>query len=132
MKFKEQPLSLPGPRPRSELPSFVYVLATIGAAGNCSPVKIGLATNPERRLASIQTACPSPIRIETYFGPMHREIARYIEQQAHRLYAKHKLHGEWFDVPPLEAAGLVEDLIREILSGDRADEILGEEPREYP
>lgn len=129
--MKEQPLSMPGPRRVSDRPCYIYILATIGKAGNCSPVKIGIASDPAKRLASIQTACPNPIRVQTFFGPMHRDIARYIEQQAHLLSAKRKLHGEWFDHDPAEAAGLVEDLIRELLSRDTADEILGD-LREYP
>jgi hypothetical protein len=125
-KFKEQPLSAPGPRALQDQPCFIYVLATIGKAGNCSPVKIGIASNPEKRLASIQTACPNPIRVQTFFGPMDRGLARAIEQEVHKFSAKRKLHGEWFDHDPAEAAGLVEDVIRLLLSRDTAAEILGD------
>lgn len=126
-KFKEQPLSAPGPRPVKDQPCFIYVLATIGKAGNCSPVKIGIASNPEKRLASIQTACPNPIRLQTFFGPMDRDLARAIEHEVHHYSAKRKLHGEWFDHDPAEAVGLVEDVIRMLLTQDTAAAILGEQ-----
>lgn len=125
-KFKEQPISGPGPRPVKDLPCYIYVMATIGKAGNCSPVKIGIATDPDKRLASIQTACPNPIRMQTFFGPMHRDLARAIEREVHHLSARRKLHGEWFDHDPAEAAGLVEDAIRVLLSQETAAEILGD------
>ena len=77
-KVKEQPLSAPGPRPVKDVPCYIYILSTIGKAGDCSPVKIGIASNPEKRLASIQTACPNPIRMQTFFGPMDRARQRQV------------------------------------------------------
>lgn len=118
---------MPGPQPVANRPCFIYVLATIGKAGDCSPVKIGIASDPAKRMASIQTACPHPIRMQTFFGPMHRDYARYIEREAHRLYGRIKLHGEWFDVSPGVAVETIEGLIRVICSREMVDEILGPE-----
>jgi hypothetical protein len=123
-KFKEQPLSAPGPRRVADVPCYIYILATIGKSGDCSPVKIGIASDPIKRLASIQTSCPNPIRMQTFFGQMHRDYARHIEREAHNLYKRKKLHGEWFDASPGDAVGLIADLIEVICTRDMADEIL--------
>lgn len=123
---KERPLALPGPRPVRELPCYLYIMATIGKAGDCSPVKIGIASNPEKRLASIKTACPSPIRMQTFFGPMDRELARAIEREVHSFSAKRRLHGEWFDFEPSEAVHYVKAVIRVILTEETASQVLGE------
>lgn len=112
--------------PTRKAPCYLYIMATIGKAGDCSPVKIGIASDPEKRLLSIQTACPNPIRMQTFFGPMDRDLARALEREVHHFAKKKKLHGEWFDYDPAEAVGLVEDVIRVLLTQETADEILGE------
>lgn len=124
--MSERPLSAPGPRDIRKVPCYIYILATIGKAGDCSPVKIGIASNPEKRLASIQTACPNPIRMQTFIGPMDRELARAIEREVHSFSAKRRLHGEWFDFEPAEAVHYVRAVIRTILTEETASRILGE------
>jgi hypothetical protein len=102
---------------------YIYVLATIGSAGDCSPIKIGIAGNPAKRLAIIRTACPNPLRMQMFFGPMHRDYARYIEKEVHSLYQKYRLHGEWFDVTPKNAIDLISDVITVICTRDMVDEL---------
>lgn len=122
----KEPLLATCAHPSRTQPCYLYIMSTVGKAGDCSPVKIGIASNPEKRLASIQTACPNPIRMETFFGPMDRELARAIEREVHSFSAKRRLHGEWFDFEPAEAVHYVAAVIRVILSEDTAEEILGD------
>lgn len=55
------------------------------------PVKIGWALDPKKRLAELQTGCPSELRlIGTWPGD------RELEKSAHQHFAEHRLRGEWF------------------------------------
>lgn len=57
-------------------------------------VKIGVAHDPQARLATLQ--CGSPVRLE-----MHRTVptasADAVERRLHKLFREHRRHGEWFD-----------------------------------
>ena len=70
------------------------------------PVKIGIAANPESRIASLQTGSPRPLKILTYFDTPNREIAKKFESAFHKHYEAQRLAGEWFDIDPIEALEL--------------------------
>lgn len=64
--------------------------------------KIGHANDLGRRKSSMQTANPRPLRIVFVLGPfLDRDEAEDVEFQAHKLLAKHRVRGEWFDTNPL-------------------------------
>jgi hypothetical protein len=75
------------------------------------PIKIGVATNPKRRLAVLQTANPHPLKLlATKAGGAWREI------EYHSRFAAHRLQGEWFSPHPDILAEIAEptgELIRE-------------------
>lgn len=79
---------------------FVYVIE-----GEHGHVKIGVSRDPVARLATLQTGSSVPI------GLAWREFAGdrafEIEQEAHAMLARHRLAGEWFDVPREAAIGAV-------------------------
>ena len=69
--------------------------------------KIGIAINPNKRRRQIELASGNPITIikcwETLDAP-----ALEVEQYLHRLYARRRKQGEWFDnisIPDIEYAG---------------------------
>lgn len=65
----------------------------IGAEG--SPlVKIGYATNPKKRLASLQTGQPMQLTL-LWSHPVDHEAA------LHERFAEYRVRGEWFDLTPL-------------------------------
>ncbi|RSS59816.1 GIY-YIG nuclease family protein [Streptomyces sp. WAC01280] len=65
----------------------------IGAEG--SPlVKIGVAVDPAKRLATLQVGSPARLAILwTVLGDMERAL--------HRSFSAYRVHGEWFDLTPL-------------------------------
>ena len=68
--------------------------------------KVGLATDPRSRLATLQTACPFDlflhIAVAVPFGDAHA-----IERGAHRLLARSCVRNEWFEATPAEAIAAV-------------------------
>lgn len=73
--------------------SYVYVIAS-----KTGTVKVGYSTNPQMRLASLQTASPDQLRLADVLAT---DIdGRMIEAEAHRILDRHRLAGEWFDVSP--------------------------------
>ena len=64
--------------------------------------KIGHANDLDRRKSSMQTANPRPLRTVFVLGPfLCRDEAENVESQAHKLLARYRVRGEWFDVNPL-------------------------------
>lgn len=70
--------------------SFVYFIAAAGG-----PVKIGMAMDVQKRLASLQTAHHERLEVlATATGGAKQERAY------HKKFAKHRLEGEWFEPYP--------------------------------
>jgi len=70
---------------------YIYVIA-----GGRRHVKIGISSDPKKRLKGVQTGCPFTLRLAQTW---HTKRAREIEKKAHTLLAKYRWAGEWFDVP---------------------------------
>jgi hypothetical protein len=90
----------------------VYVIS----AGE-SAVKVGLATRPDERLRALQTAHYQRLSLFSSIVCTGAAEAIEVEQRAHRLLKDKHLHGEWFDVLPLEAKEVVERALSEVRSG---------------
>lgn len=74
--------------------SGVYVIT--GAHNMC---KIGISTDPELRLAALQTG--AHVRLKIHYVLAVKSIdPRMIEAEAHRILDKYRCAGEWFDVTP--------------------------------
>jgi len=72
------------------------------------PVKIGISTNVQGRLASLQTGFPYPLKVlATTPG------GEGIEKGLHDIFAEHRLSGEWFK-PEKELM----DLITRLMNGE--------------
>lgn len=80
-------------RRRLEDPTFVYVIQ--GDPG--TPIKIGFAKDPVKRMATLQTGYPWELRLLYVFpGP------KALEHRLHRDLDAGRLRGEWFDGPTVE------------------------------
>lgn len=82
----------------------VYVIGLEGEP-RC---KIGYSNNPQRRMASLQTALWAEVKcFALFWAPQF--VASQIELCALRLAKRHnlRLRGEWVNLPPDEAVGLV-------------------------
>lgn len=79
----------------------VYVIT--GAHNMC---KIGISTDPELRLASLQTG--SHVNLKIHYVLVVKSIdPRQIEMLAHKILDKYRCAGEWFDVTPQMAEDAV-------------------------
>lgn len=56
------------------------------------PIKIGFSTNPEHRLATLQTANPHPLKLLAVL-PGIKET----EKDLHAMFGRSKHHGEWYE-----------------------------------
>lgn len=63
-------------------------------------VKVGIAVDPELRLANLRLECPVPLALVRVVAAPH---ARTLERALHRRWAEHRSHGEWFDAAPVLA-----------------------------
>lgn len=73
--------------------------------------KIGSSAYPERRIKDLQTGSPIPLSL---IAVKEVETPEKEERKLHKLWAKHRAHGEWFTFHPVK--------IPEILSFfDRVD-----------
>lgn len=79
---------------------FVYVICRHLDDGFSGPVKVGIAGNPEARVAALQTASPFKIALVAYVRTPSRDIALGLEAAFHHVNAEKRLYGEWFDVDP--------------------------------
>jgi hypothetical protein len=87
-------------QPQSTTGSFAYVIAN-----EIGHHKIGVSTNPLRRIAELQTGSSSALRF-AYIG-VTPSTAYAIEDGAHDLLAAHQTINEWFAVPASIAIGAV-------------------------
>lgn len=97
MKFAHNPVG------NGEDVYWVYVFAKDGPNGLEAPVKVGITNSANSRLATIQTSCPFRIGMAYVFEVPNKEIAAHFERSFHRTQKSHRLHGEWFDIQPLDA-----------------------------
>ena len=69
--------------------------------------KVGIATDPRQRLATLQTACPFDLFLHMAVA-VPFEDAHTIERRAHRLLARSCIRNEWFEATPAEAIAAVQ------------------------
>lgn len=70
-------------------PSFVYFIECGGF------VKIGVAVNVEKRLASLQTGNPAPLTLLVAISGNEK-----MERELHKRFAVDRVQGEWFNFSP--------------------------------
>jgi T5orf172 domain len=90
---KEDLLEKPARRPGQQ-GSFVYVIR-----GDHRLAKIGVTTNPTARLAALRTASGFPLSLAFAGATASPNSAFAIERESHRVLDRHRVEGEWFDIP---------------------------------
>lgn len=85
----------------------VYIICRIKSNKPKSPVKVGISSNPAKRIASLQTANPFQLVLLTTFYCPTREMARSLEASFHETQSDRRLWGEWFNIHPMEATELM-------------------------
>ncbi len=82
----------------------VYV---VGFDLDKAPSKVGIASDPIRRMASLQTAHFQRLVIAGWWKTPDREIARALEVAFHTTQSAKRLSGEWFDFSPRQCMFLL-------------------------
>lgn len=81
----------------------IYVIAHMKRNKPVAPVKIGISSSPEGRVASLQTANPGKLVLLATFSAPTRAVAKAIEYAFHSVKSADRISGEWFDIPPMLA-----------------------------
>ena len=76
----------------------VYIIAAAIDGWLKGPVKVGMAYDAHKRLASIQTGHPHELQIACLFIMPSRGIAREIERSFHVVMRGKRMRGEWFNI----------------------------------
>lgn len=69
------------------------------------PTKIGKASSPARRVASLNTG--SSVKLTLKYESSAMDKADLVERLAHQLLAEKRLNGEWFSVSTEEAVAAI-------------------------
>lgn len=85
-------------------PSRLYFIQ----CGEGGPIKIGISSDPVRRMSGMQVACPYPLALLHDCGPLLD--ARAYEQRLHARYAPYRLSGEWF-LPTDSLLGFIRQIV---------------------
>ena len=88
---------------------FIYVIAF-----NNKFSKIGVASDVGRRREHLQTGCPFELKVLTTFLLKNSKIAFEMEAEIHSRLAIFQTSGEWFEIPPTEAAKAIEEMISDL------------------
>ena len=74
------------------------------------PCKVGISTNPYKRLISLQTSVWKPLKVIGCYWAKTVKEAREVEKQVHKRLSEDNvwLHGEWFDMRPKDAKEMIE------------------------
>lgn len=91
--------------------AYVYIAAPLKDGRFVGPSKIGASEDATRRLWTLKSSSPTPLGVYCRFPVSCLAFALDIEKLAHRALGEHRTHGEWFDVDPPVAAGVVLDVI---------------------
>lgn len=102
----------------------VYIIGIVGS----DLCKIGISSDPKKRLAQLLTASPVEMEIVHVFKLPNRLNAAAIEQAFHGVFRRQRARGEWFKISRHEAkSAMIENIIMFLkvmarLSGDRLTE----------
>lgn len=112
-------------------PCYVYVIRS-GKSAN-SPIKIGMANDPDARIKQLQTGNPVAIKLIMRIKCDDRKHALYLEKTLHDLLSGQNMIGEWFKVmrsnlyKTINAIGEKNDIpTLDVVEGLFDDEINGE------
>ena len=74
----------------------VYLIGAYTRKERIAAIKIGIAREPMRRLAELQTGNHLELRVIATWTAKSDRYALDVEQWAHRVFQKYRISGEWF------------------------------------
>ena len=91
-----------------------------------SPVKVGIAEDPVKRLGDLQTANFVPLRMHRFWWMPGKRITARVESAFKERFQSMNVRGEWFDLPLQTAETFVEDAISSLGTwGVRQSDLVG-------
>ncbi len=102
--------------------SYLYLISA--ETTHADLCKVGIASNIDRRLKTLQTACPYPLRVYEVWDCATAGLARGVERAAHSWLRQWRVNGEWFEISPLDAVKVITGLLCDVskrLDGDWPD-----------
>ena len=81
---------------------FIYVIGN-----DTNKQKIGFSKDVHKRLKSLQTGNPEPLKIH-HFEEVPDTRARILERKLHKELGYIRLNGEWFDMSPIDAKRMLQ------------------------
>lgn len=81
----------------------VYLISLWLDDAAISPIKIGISTDPQRRLVAIQAENPTTLELHASWWVAGYPIAVLVERNFKGTHRVHNIRGEWFDMEPKEA-----------------------------
>lgn len=91
----------------SEKPCFLYIIGTLVGGVASAPTKVGISSNPTARLRELQVGSARKLMLCSMVMLEGRADAFGLEQEMHATLAEWGMSGEWFDVCPLYATGVL-------------------------
>jgi hypothetical protein len=89
-------------------------------------VKVGISSDPKKRLAGLKTANPYPLSIVASIAFDSRVKAEWAERTIHCALADYRMAGEWFAVGATDALAVYEGIASIIALGDfHPDDFVG-------
>lgn len=82
--------------------SYIYVIGV-----QEEPIKVGKATDTEKRLSSLQVGCPDRLKL-FYRHNVRSHLATAIERAVHADLSEFHRHGEWFNASWMRAKETIE------------------------
>ena len=96
----------------------MYVYLIQSGKSNNSPVKIGVAKEPEKRILELQIGNAYLLTLIGKIPAKSRKHAEYIESRLHRYFAKYHIRGEWFKGKKINIKQAVDYIGNDCLSYD--------------
>lgn len=90
----------------------VYIMGHLIGGVVSGLTKVGISKSPESRLKQIQAVEPGVIVLVAQFWCWKRSHALMLERSFHKACVNFRVRGEWFDVEPFHAVGIMSENLK--------------------
>ncbi|MFP1634102.1 GIY-YIG nuclease family protein [Zhengella sp. ZM62] len=97
---------------RDDEDHFVYIMAKLNCHGELvPPCKVGISKHPRIRRRQIQKEESSLVVLVATYCFWKRSHAASVEKEFHNVCSGQRVYGEWFDIYPSDAVGLMKQCL---------------------
>lgn len=102
---------------KHEIECYVYIMGRLGDDWQITgSTKIGISNNPIHRLKQVQREEADRLVLVAKFPFWSRAHARQVEAAFHHACRGHRLRGEWFDMTPSDAVGVMSENLKSFIN----------------